>query len=77
MLTMAIIYIVLVKKGKSTHHMGLAAATFVVWFVGFGVRGFGMTFLDSSEPGFMITCFLLTIAREFILYFCFHYTRRN
>ena len=77
MLTMAIIYLILVKKGKSTHHMGLGAATIFVWFVGFGARGFGMTLLDSASPGYMIACFLLTGARAFVLFFCIPYTCGN
>ena len=73
-LTMAIIYLVLIAKKKPTNHPALGVATVFVWFVGFGIRGFGMT-LGGGD--FIFPLFLLTIARTFALFLCIPHTCNN
>ena len=67
-LTIAIIYIVFIKKGKSFNNCWLGPLTVFVWFVGFGIRGFGMTLFESNA---MIGIeFFLAGIRLFDLFFC-------
>ena len=73
-LTMAIIYIVFIKKNKQINNGWLGALTVFVWFVGFGVRGYAMTLFESSA---MIGIdFFLTGVRTFDLFFCIPLTCR-
>ena len=66
-LVMGLILLILTCKGKSLSHIGLGAATIIVWFVGFGVRGFGMT--QFEKPVMVIINFFLLVARTFALFF--------
>ena len=67
-LTISIIYIVFIKKGNSFNKCWLGPLTVFVWFVGFGVRGFGMTLFESSVMTGIE--FFLTGIRTFDLFFC-------
>jgi hypothetical protein len=75
-LTMAIVYIVLIVKKKRFNHPALGAATVFVWFVGFGVKGFGMTQAEG-KVGFMIPLFFLIAGRSFAMFFCIPHTCNN
>lgn len=63
----AIILIVLVCNGKPVRNCGLGTAVAFVWFVGFGLRGFGMTQFKKSTM-VMIDFFLL-VPRTLALFF--------
>jgi hypothetical protein len=68
LLIIAIIFLILICKRKSVGHIALGAATVIVWFVGFGLRGFGMTQLEES--GNAVVFFFLTVIRTFAIFFC-------
>ena len=67
---MAIVYLILIAKKISTHHPALGAVTVLVWFVGFGVKGFGLVKDSNGKIGFMIPLFFLTGGRGFAMFFC-------
>ena len=75
-LTMAIVYLVLIAKKRPTNHPALGAVTVFVWFVGFGVKGFGMT-KGPGKVGLMVPLFLLTGGRAFAMFFCIPHTCNN
>ena len=75
-LTMAITYLILIAKRRSTNHPALGAVTVFVWFVGFGVKGFGMT-KAPSKVGLMVPLFLLIGGRAFAMFFCIPHTCNN
>ena len=75
-LTMAIVYIVLIVKKKRFNHPALGAATVFVWFVGFGVKGFGMT-QGGGKVGFLVPLFFLIAGRTFTMFFCIPHTCNN
>jgi len=71
-LTIAFILIFFIVKGKLVNRRWLGALTVFVWFVGFGVRGFGMT---QFESGIMVAIeFFVTAIRTFALFFCIPFT---
>ena len=71
---MAIVYLILIAKKISTHHPALGAVTVLVWFVGFGVKGFGLVKDSNGKIGFMIPLFFLTGGRGFAMFFCIPHT---
>ena len=73
-LTIAIIFLVLISKKKPTNHPALGVATVFVWFVGFGLRGFGMSL---GKGDFILPFFLITIGRTFALFLCIPHTCNN
>ena len=75
-LTMAIVYLILIAKKRPTNHPALGAVTVFVWFVGFGVKGFGMT-KAPGKIGLMLPLFLLTGGRAFAMFFCIPHTCNN
>ena len=71
---MAIVYLILIAKKISTHHTALGVVTVLVWFVGFGVKGFGLVKDSKGVIGFMIPLFFLTGGRGFAMFFCIPHT---
>ena len=74
-LTMAIIYLVFLYKKLRLNHKILGISTILVWFVGFGFEGFGMTQTKKTE--FIIANFIITAVRSFSMFFCIPYTCNN
>ena len=68
LLTIAITFLILICTKKSVGHPALGAATVIVWFVGFGLRGVGMS--QFEEPDNTISFFFLTAIRTFVIFFC-------
>ena len=57
-------------KNKSARNKIFGFFTGVVWFVGFGCKGFAMTFMGSRHNGSMIPIlFFLIVIRTFLLFF--------
>ena len=77
LLTMAIVYLILIAKRRPTNHPALGAVTVIVWFVGFGVKGFGMSQIRNGKVGFMVPIFVLTGGRAFAMFFCIPHTCNN
>ena len=74
---MAIVYLILIAKKRPTNHPALGAVTVLVWFVGFGVKGFGMSQIKGAQVGFMVPLFILTGGRAFAMFFCIPHTCNN
>ena len=68
LLIIAITFLILICTKKSVGHPALGAATVIVWFVGFGLRGLGMS--QFEEFGNAISFFFLTAIRTFVIFFC-------
>ena len=77
LLTMAIVYLILIAKKRPTNHPALGAVTVLVWFVGFGIKGFGMSQIKGGQVGFMVPLFILTGGRAFAMFFCIPHTCNN
>ena len=74
-LSMGITYLVFTFKKLRLNHKILGAFTVLIWFVGFGLEGFGMTQVQNSA--FIIANFLATGIRSFAMFFCIPYTCNN
>ena len=72
---MGITYLVFMYKKLRLNHRILGTCTILVWFVGFGLEGFGMTQVQKSS--FIIANFLATAIRSFAMFFCIPYTCNN
>ncbi len=72
LIIMAIIFLVLTCKKKSTKSCPLGAATGFVWFVGFGCKGFGM--IQIGIPAIIIIDFFLLIGRTISIFLCIPFT---
>ena len=65
---MAIIYLFYAGKNNSMNRNAIGAATIIVWFVGFGLRGFGMSKLGEGRS--ITINFVLTAVRTITLFIC-------
>ena len=63
LLTIAITFLIFICIGKSLRQPALGAVTAIVWFVGIGLRGYGMS---KSVIGFVF----ILIVRTIIIFLC-------
>ena len=73
-LAMAITYLTLISKGRPTNHRALGVVTVLVWFIGFGAKGFGMSQVLKEKGkftfNFAVTLFVLIGLRLFVMFIC-------
>ena len=66
--TIAIAYLVLICKKIPTNHCALVIVTGLVCFIGFGIKGFGLTRINKKFKFiFIIPFFFLIIGRTFVM----------
>ena len=68
-LIIAIIYLILIGIKRRTNHPGIVAATFFVFFIGFGVKGYGIM-RNLTETGFFILLFVLHSRKSLTMFLC-------